>query len=188
MLVERKSGIRRVVTHTTRLPRAGEKDGVDYHFVTRETFEDMIKRGEFVEYAVVHGNYYGTSRKALEDVIKKGYDAVLAIDVQGARRVMGEFDNVVSIFILPPSFEEWLDRLKRDNTRSDLNRRLQTALSELDELEIFDFCIVNDEIERAYNALSCIVEAERNDLVFIKRERKMLAQTLREKIKTFLEV
>ncbi len=186
MIVKRMDDVRRVVTHTTRLPRPHEKDGVDYYFVSKEDFERSIEKGEFVEYAIVHGNYYGTSKRALREVLEGGFDALLAIDVQGAEKVIKQFDNVVSIFILPPSFEEWLERLKKDNTREDLDRRFKTSLIELEKIDMFDFSVVNDDLESAYVAMSCIIKAQRNNMRFAKEERIKLAREIRRKTEEFL--
>ncbi len=181
------NGTKRVITHTTRKPRANEKDGVDYYFVDKDEFKKDLKNGEFVEYAIVHGNYYGTSKKALIDVLNSGYDALLAIDVQGAKNVMQQFDNVVSIFILPPSFDVWLERITKDNLRDDVDIRLKTALNELSQIEYFDYCIINDNLDRAIATLESIIESQRNKMEFVKSERMKLVNTLKEDTLKYLK-
>jgi guanylate kinase len=184
---KKNSNVGRVVTHTTRPPRPNEIDGRDYYFTTQDNFKNMLKHGEFIEYAVVHGNYYGTSKKALMDVLKEKKDALLAIDVQGARNVMKQFDNVVSIFILPPSFEDWLERIKKDGTRGDINIRLKTALDEFSAASEFDFCIINDELNAAVSHLESIMDAQHNRMKFVKDERMGLIKELKKKTKEYLE-
>ncbi len=178
---------KRVITHTTRKPRNQEMDGVDYYFVTKDDFLNSLKKGEFVEYAVVHGNYYGTSIKALNDVLDSGYDALLAIDVQGAKNVMQQFDNVVSIFMLPPSFEVWLKRITQDGVRSDVGIRLKTALNELSSVFKFDYCIINDDLDNTIDVLESIIVSQRNRMLFVKDDRKKLVESLKEKTLNYLK-
>ncbi len=187
IIQKKRNDVERVITHTTRKPRPGEKNGRDYHFVDTETFKKMIRNGEFVEYALVHNNYYGTSKKALNDVLEKGKNPVLAIDVQGAKNIMNWIDRVVSIFILPPSFEEWLNRLKKDKNRDDLDIRLNTALRELDEIGHFDYCIVNDDLDRAINDIERIIDTSKLKLSFFKGYFLNLAKNLKENTKEYLE-
>ncbi len=188
IIQKRRNDVERVITHTTRKPREGEKNGVDYYFVDRETFEEMIKRGEFVEYAVVHNNFYGTSKKALNDVVESGKNPLLAIDVQGAKNIMDWIDRVVSVFILPPSFEEWLKRLERDRERDNINIRLKTAIKELSAIGLFDYCIVNNELENSVNKLNSIIDSSLIKVSFFGERFQRLAEELRLKTKEFLEV
>ncbi len=183
----KNNNTRRVITHTTRKPRPNEKDGVDYYFVSKDEFVKSLKNGEFVEYAVVHGNYYGTSKKALLDVTKNGSDALLAIDVQGAKNVMQQFDNVASIFILPPSFDVWIERIKKDNIRDNVDVRLKTALDELDSVYDFNYCIVNDDLTESVRVLESIIEAERNKMKFAKNDRISLINSLKSKTVEYIE-
>lgn len=188
IIQKRRNDVERVITHTTRKPREGEKNGFDYYFVDKETFKEMIKRDEFVEYAIVHNNFYGTSKKALNDVIESGKNPLLAIDVQGAKNIMEWTDRVVSVFILPPSFEEWLERLEKDRKRSDINIRLKTAITELSEVGLFDYCIVNDELEKSVNKLNSIIDSSLLKVSFFGEYFTKLAKELQFKTKEYLEV
>ncbi len=179
--------IERVITHTTRQPRKNEKNAKDYFFVSKKEFEEGIKRDEFVEFAVVHGHYYGTSKKALRDVLQRGRDALLAIDVQGARKVVEQFDNVVSIFMLPPSFEDWLERIKKDNLRKDVKIRLKTAVDEFKAAPEFEFCIINDTLDKTLFSLESIIESQHNRMLFVKQERVELIKSLTKKTVEFLK-
>ncbi len=187
IIQKERSDIERVVTHTTRKPRKGEINGIDYNFVRTETFKDMIKKGEFVEYALVHDNYYGTSKKALNNVIKKGKNPILAIDVQGAKNVMNWIDRVVSIFILPPSFDEWLNRLEKDKNRDNLHIRLNTAIKEFNEIENFDYCIINDDLSEAVENLKKIIDTTTLKTRFFKDRFIDISNCLKKKIKEYLE-
>ncbi len=187
IIQKERSDIERVVTHTTRKPREGETNGIDYYFVNTETFKDMIKKGEFVEYALVHDNYYGTSKKALNDVIEKGKNPILAIDVQGAKNVMNWIDRVVSIFVLPPSFDEWLSRLEKDKNRDNLHIRLNTAIKEFNEIENFDYCIINDDLREAVENLKKIIDTTTLKTRFFKDRFIEISNCLKKKTKEYLE-
>jgi len=165
--------IRRILTHmprlgysvswTTRAPRQGETNGRDYHFVTHEEFNAARERGEFLEWAVVHGNLYGTSLKVVERELAAGRDIVLEIDVQGAATVRSAGIEAVSIFILPPSFEILRRRLTgRQSENSDaLALRLRNSRGEVEHYRDFDYLVLNDDVERAATQLASIVYAER---------------------------
>ncbi|AEA33439.1 guanylate kinase [Hippea maritima] len=185
---KKRDDVERVITHTTRSPRDGEKNGVDYYFVSIEEFKNKLKKGEFIEYATVHGHFYGTTKGALDDVISSGKHPLLAIDVQGAKNVMNTFDRVVSIFILPPSFDEWIRRIKNDKKRDNLEVRLKTALRELVSLEGFDYCIINDKLEGAVEALNNIIDSSLLKMDFFKDNYLKLADDLRLEIEKYMEV
>lgn len=148
---------------TSRAPRPGETDGVDYNFISRDRFEAMIASGELLEWADVFGNLYGTSRAQTERVLAEGSDLVLVIDVQGARQVRDRTSDLVSIFVLPPSFQVLEDRLRRRSKDSEtaIERRLAVARSEVDAVVDYDYVVVNDDIESAVGRLAAIVTAER---------------------------
>jgi len=152
------------VSHTTRPPRSGERDGVDYHFVDRDRFRTMQEAGAFLEWAEVHGNFYGTSREAVEAGLAGGIDLILDIDVQGCRLVRAAAPEAVSIFIVPPSWEELTRRLTGRGTDSEatISLRLANARKEMDDLDRYDFVVVNDDLARAVATLRAIVVAERS--------------------------
>jgi guanylate kinase len=151
------------VSWTTRAPRPGETDGVHYHFVSREEFESARERGEFLEWAVVHGNLYGTSLGTVEREVSAGRDVVLLIDVQGAASVRRAQVDSVGVFILPPSYEVLRARLTARETESveQLSVRLGNARGEVEHYREFDYVVLNDEVERAAAQLAGIVQAER---------------------------
>ncbi len=160
---EHVPGISYSVSWTTRRPRAGEIDGVHYHFITEEEFSRMRERGGFLEWAVVHGNLYGTARSVVEQELSEGRDVILEIDVQGATAVRAALTNVVGVFILPPSFEVLRERLTKRGTDLSENvaLRLRNARAEVERYREFDYVIVNDVAERAAHQLAAIVYAER---------------------------
>lgn len=165
--------IRRILTHmprlgysvswTTRAPRQAEKNGRDYHFVTEEEFKAARERGEFLEWAIVHGHLYGTSLKVVERELAAGRDIVLEIDVQGASTVRRAGIEAVSIFILPPSFEILRRRLvgRQSENSAALALRLQNSRGEVEHYREFDYLVLNDDVERAATQLAAIVYAER---------------------------
>ena len=148
---------------TSRPPRAGELDGVDYNFISRERFESMIAGGELLEYADVFGNLYGTSAATTEQALAHGQDLVLVIDVQGARQVRSQTGGSVGIFVLPPSFPVLEERLRgrSKDTEAQIQRRLAVARSEVSAVNDYDYAVVNDDVESAVGRLRSIVEAER---------------------------
>ncbi|MBZ5536954.1 MAG: guanylate kinase [Acidobacteriia bacterium] len=152
------------ISHTTRPSRPDEQQGVDYFFVTRDEFEGMIREGKFVEHAVVYGNYYGTSWEAIEAVRSSGDDVILDIDVQGAAQVKQRFGREApSIFVLPPSFQSLEQRLRGRSSDGDevIRERLSRARQEIQEYKKYDYVIINDEINRATDALRSIIVAYR---------------------------
>jgi guanylate kinase len=162
-LLDAVPGISYSVSWTTRKPRPGEQNGVNYHFVTEEEFERMRERGGFLEWAVVHGHFYGTARSVVERELGEGRDIILEIDVQGAASVRAALGSVVSIFILPPSFEILRARLIARMTErpEELELRLRNARGEVEQYRHFDYIVLNDEVERAAAQLVSIVYAER---------------------------
>jgi guanylate kinase len=151
------------VSYTTRAPRLKEVDGREYFFISRETFEDMVAAGEFLEWACVHGNLYGTAKNQILAETAAGSDIILEVDVQGAASVRRLLMDSVSIFILPPSYEVLRERLIARGTDSpeELAVRLRNAPEELRQYSAFDYVIINDEVERAVNQLASIIYAER---------------------------
>ncbi|HWQ35581.1 MAG TPA: guanylate kinase [Blastocatellia bacterium] len=161
--LRRMNGVRVSVSYTSRAAREGEQHGVHYHFVSADEFRAMIARGEFLEWAEVHGNLYGTGRRAVEEMRADGTDVILVIDVQGAENARKLFPDAIGIFILPPSYQSLVERLecRGANHRDDLELRLRNARHELEHYRNFDYLIVNDELEHATQELMSIIRAER---------------------------
>lgn len=155
------------VSATTRAPRKGEVDGRDYFFVTIEKFKEMIANNELLEYAEIYGNYYGTPRSYVMSILDEGRDVVLEIDPQGALQVKESFSDAVFVFVVPPSLDELSKRIYKRGTDSEevIKRRLSAATSELAYASKYDYIIVNDEVEKATNKVSNILDAERNRAV-----------------------
>lgn len=151
------------VSHTTRAPRPGEVDGEHYHFVDRAAFEAMIDDDRFLEYAEVFGNFYGTSVEAAQGCLAAGQDVILEIDWQGAKQVRKKFDDVVSIFVLPPSRATLIERLRGRGQDSDevIERRTQEAVTEMKQYHHSDYLIVNDDFEAALAELKAVILAHR---------------------------
>jgi guanylate kinase len=149
------------VSHTTRLPRQGEKDAVDYYFTDRTTFMRMVDRGEFLEWAEFNGQLYGTTRAFVEEQIGAGRDVILDIDVQGAKQVKNTIRDATAIFILPPSFEELKRRLTDRMLESDdvIRRRLEIAKREILYYRDYDYIIINDILENSIRLLESIIRS-----------------------------
>jgi guanylate kinase len=162
-LVEIVPRLRHSVSYTTRPPRKGEINNIDYTFISEKRFKSMIKRGEFIEWAVVHGNLYGTSIKRLRGLIKKGYDIILDIDTQGALQMRQKVKEAVYIFILPPSMRILKERLasRTSDTVEQIRRRLERAREEIMSYNNYDYVIINDDFKKALRELESIVIARR---------------------------
>ncbi len=153
------------VSHTTRSPRAGEINGLDYYFVTNDDFREMITQDAFLEWAQVHDNFYGTSRGEVEKELEKGRDVVLDIDIQGARLIREKTGgDCCSVFIAPPSSEELRERLGGRGSESEksLKIRLENSLEEMKDADRYDYLIVNDRLEEAVRVMTAIILAERS--------------------------
>jgi guanylate kinase len=162
-LLAQDTAIRLSVSYTTRKPRPNEQDGHAYHFISVEEFFARRARGEFLESAEVHGNYYGTSRLWISDQMKSGHDVLLEIDWQGAQQVRKQFRNAVGVFILPPSLEALEDRLKKrgQDEPNVIVRRLLAAGSEIAHAPEAEYVVINEQFDRALAELECIVRATR---------------------------
>ncbi|MEW5746578.1 MAG: guanylate kinase [Nitrospirota bacterium] len=171
-LCEILPGIRYSVSYTTRAPRPGEIDDVHYTFVDAAAFRAMAAAGEFVEWAEVHGNFYGTSRRRIEELLQAGTDVILDIDVQGARQIRRSLPGCLLLFILPPSMEVLKQRLtgRMSDTAAVIERRLRNALAEIAEYKNYDYVIINDLFDEALRDLSSIVLAERVRVTKIDQE------------------
>ncbi len=177
LLTERLSGIRHSISYTTRPPRKNEVHGRDYFFISEEEFMGMVRRGEFIEWAEVHGNLYGTSKAHLFEIVNSGMDVILDIDTQCAIQIKGSGLEAVFVFILPPSMKVLEERLRKRETDPEevIQRRLKQAKKEISDYTMYDYVIFNDELEKAISELISIVVAERLrikrvDHEYIRRE------------------
>ena len=162
-LLKEEPNIRLSISHTTRSPREGEQHGREYHFVPREAFEKMIAADEFLEHADVYGNYYGTSRRWIEEQLAAGEDVLLEIDWQGAAQVRRLFPRMAGIFILPPSLAELRKRLlsRGKDAPEAIERRMASAREEISHVLEFEYIIVNEEFDSAVADLQAVVRAAR---------------------------
>ncbi len=162
-LLELDARVQLSTSHTTRAPRGQEKHGREYYFVTEEEFDAMVQADAFVEWAAVHNRRYGTSKKAIEERIAQGADVILEIDYQGALQIKKIFSNAVSIFVLPPSWDELRARLERrgEDSPEVIELRLKNAAVELAQVHQFDFVIINELFDRALFDLKAIVQSQR---------------------------
>lgn len=163
-LVQDQSDVDLSISVTTRPRRASEIDGKHYHFIDVPTFKAMRSRGDLLESAEVHGNFYGTPRKNVEVVLNEGRDVLFDIDWQGTRQIMTKMrKDVVAVFILPPSMDELKTRLERraEDASETISRRLLNARDEIAQWQIYDYLIVNDDLERAFNSVKAVLAAER---------------------------
>ncbi len=175
-------GLQFSISYTTREPRGSEEDSREYFFVSREQFEKMRDAGEFLEYADVFGNYYGTARRFLEDATRKGKDLLLDIDVQGAYQVKQKMPEAVSIFILPPSRSELEMRLRSRSqaehvtSQEVIRRRLEEAAREIEKYPNYDYILVNDRLDESIDQLKAIVLAERSKRSDVSPDPEILAR------------
>ena len=157
-----------VVTATTRPKRPGEKDGVDYHFLSEDKFRQMIMTNQFLEWAKVYGSYYGVPKREIEEALRKGQDAIVKVDVQGAATIKRILPDAVFIFLMAPSTEELANRLKQRHSShsADLDLRLSKAQEEIESLPLFDYVVVShtDNIDLTVTQINAIVTAEKSRL------------------------
>ena len=151
------------ISYATRRPRLGEIDGRDYHFVSAERFQEMINAGDFAEWAEVHSNLYGTSRRVLDEMIVKDIDMILDIDTQGAKQIKEKYDTAVYIFIMPPSLAILEERLRnrKSDQEDEIKKRMRKAREEISDYTMYDYLIVNRDFDRALAELKSIITAER---------------------------
>ncbi len=186
-LLARRNDVGYSVSCTTRPPRAGEQDGRDYRFLTRREFIARQERGEFAESAEVHGNLYGTLESEVERVLETGKHVLMDIDVQGAMQFRRAFPQSVSVFVLPPSGEVMLQRLRERDTESgaQLVARLQSALQELQSVDEYQYVVVNDDLDEAVSLVSSIIDAEvasRGRVADLRRQVTQLIDRLEQEI------
>ena len=172
-LLELDSRVSPSISHTTRAPRGQEKHGREYFFASQSEFDAMVQANAFVEWAHVHGNRYGTSKKAIEERIAQGADVILEIDFQGALQVSQAFSNAVLVFFLPPSWEELRSRLERrgEDSAETIELRLKNAAIEMAQVDKFDFVIINELFESALFDLKAVVHAQRLKYAAQRRAR-----------------
>ena len=172
-LLELDSRVQPSVSHTTRAPRGQEKRGREYFFVSHQEFDSMVAANAFVEWASVHSQRYGTSKKAIEERMAQGADVILEIDFQGAIQIKNIFANAMCIFILPPSWEELRSRLERrgEDKPEVIDMRMRNAQLEVEQVDKFDFVIINELFDRALFDLKAIVHSQRLKLASQRRAR-----------------
>ena len=178
-LVQNVPGLCMSRSYTSRTARAGERDGVDYNFVSRSRFEAMVRDGEFLEWADVFGNYYGTCASDTEGILAGGQDVVLVIDVQGARQVRTRGIETTGIFVLPPSAAILEQRLRGRSKDSEeqIRVRLEVAAREVDEFATYEYVVVNDELDAAVDRLRAIVLAERARVKAMRAAAEKIIET-----------
>jgi guanylate kinase len=168
-VVRRLDRVKPSISFTARSRRTGETDGVDYHFVGPDEFDAMVSRGEFLEWAEVHGNRYGTSRSVVEQLLNQEMDVILTIDVQGAANARALYPGAITVFVLPPSYAALVDRLRGRgaNVSSEVQLRLLNGRTEIEQFRYFDYLVINDDLQRATAELAAIIVAAR-----CRRERR----------------
>ncbi|MFG0410905.1 guanylate kinase [Pseudomonas sp. NY5710] len=171
-LIKEDQQIRVSVSHTTRAMRPGEQHGVNYHFVVHEEFKALIAQGDFLEHAEVFGNFYGTSRSALQQTLDKGFDLILEIDWQGAQQVRRVMPDALSVFILPPSQQALRQRLdgRGQDSEEIIDGRMKEAVSEMVHYDEYDYVIINDDFNAALEDLKAVFRANR--LVLSKQQQR----------------
>ena len=185
-VLEKRTDLYYSVSFTTRAPRTGEQDGVNYHFVTREAFQERIDRGEFLEYAEYVGNFYGTSMAVIREKLDQGVDVILEIEIQGARKIKKKFPEAVLVFVTAPSMEELKERLVGRGTETAvvIHQRLARAAQEAEGVDEYDYLLVNDQLEDAVDRLHNIIQSEhfamRRNLGFIHEIQAQAAKFVEE--------
>jgi len=162
-LIDQIDGLSVAISHTTREPRPGEVDGVNYFFVSKEVFAEIEKDSGFIECANVFGNQYGSAKETVESLLQSGQDVILEIDWQGARQVKSSFTKTISIFILPPSIDSLRERLNNRNqdSKSTVDQRMQEAITEMEHFDEFKYLVINDDFDIALKDLSNIICSQR---------------------------
>lgn len=162
-ILQNNSKIAMSVSCTTRAPREGEVEGVNYYFTSKEKFQQMVSEDAFLEYAQVYDNYYGTPCFGIEKKLEEGYDVILEIDIQGALKVKDRYPDGLFVFILPPSMEELKNRIKKrgSETEESFLKRFKSAFKEINYASRYNYAVINDEVEEAVNKLECIIVAEK---------------------------
>ena len=169
-LLNKNDQIKLSVSATTRKPRHGEVHGVNYFFIEKEEFTKMIENGEFLEYAQIYDNFYGTPKAAIIECLEKGQDVILEIEMQGARQIKEVYPEGVFIFVLPPSLEELKSRIvgRGTETQEEIEKRFSCAFEEINQIVNYDYFIVNEDIEKSVSDVEAIICAEKNKVTRYK--------------------
>ena len=169
-LLNKNDQIKLSVSATTRKPRNGEVHGVNYFFIEKEEFTKMIENGEFLEYAQIYDNFYGTPKAAIIECLEKGQDVILEIEMQGARQIKEVYPEGVFIFVLPPSLEELKSRIvgRGTETQEEIEKRFSCAFEEINQIVNYDYFIVNEDIEKSVSDVEAIIYAEKNKVTRYK--------------------
>ena len=169
-LLNKNDQIKLSVSATTRKPRNGEVHGVNYFFIEKEEFAKMIENGEFLEYAQIYDNFYGTPKAAIIECLEKGQDVILEIEMQGARQIKEVYPEGVFIFVLPPSLEELKSRIvgRGTETQEEIEKRFSCAFEEINQIVNYDYFIVNEDIEKSVSDVEAIICAEKNKVTRYK--------------------
>ncbi len=188
-LLERREDLRFSVSATTRRPRSGEEEGRDYRFIDRAVFEELVERGDLLEWAEVHGDLYGTPRENLRRARQEGAHLLLDIDVQGARQIRDMEPDAVMIFLLPPDFDRLVDRLRGRGSEDGpaFLRRMRTAIVELADVDRFEYAVVNDDLDAAVRHVEAIISAERHRVKRLTSEARERVSELGESLNRMLE-
>lgn len=186
------------ISYTTRALRGSEQNGKQYHFVSMQEFDRMVREGEFLEHANVHGNCYGTARRFLREAGKSGHDLLLDIDVQGAGQIKKNLTDAISIFVLPPDRKtlEWRLRNRGEDSEDVIRRRLSDAGREIEEYDKYDYVLINDQLEKSIERLKAIVLSERlrrlgrglseEEAAIVQRAERLRLANLRDKVQPIL--
>ena len=169
-LLNKNDQIKLSVSATTRKPRNGEVHGVNYFFIEKEEFTKMIENGEFLEYAQIYDNFYGTPKAAIIECLEKGQDVILEIEMQGARQIKEVYPEGVFIFVLPPSLEELKSRIvgRGTETQEEIEKRFSCAFEEINQIVNYDYFIVNEDVEKSVRELEAIISSEKNKVTRYK--------------------
>ena len=169
-LLNKNDQIKLSVSATTRKPRNGEVDGVNYFFIEKDKFTTMIENGEFLEYAQIYDNFYGTPKAAIMECLEKGQDVILEIEMQGARQIKDVCPDGVFIFVLPPSLEELKNRIvgRGTETAEEIEKRFSCAFDEINRIVDYDYFIVNDDVEKSVKQVESIILSEKNKVIRYK--------------------
>ncbi|KAB3535238.1 guanylate kinase [Alkaliphilus pronyensis] len=174
-LLEKNPQIMASISATTRAPRSGEEEGVNYFFIDHNRFKNMINNDQLLEYAEVYGNYYGTPKKYVIENLEKGNDVLLEIDIEGALQIKEKFAEGIFVFILPPSLQELKSRIinRGTETEEDINTRYGSARGEINQVIKYDYVVINDDVERARADIEAIIRAENCKVLRVHEEIKL---------------